>query len=183
MGKIRSYLDAGVVIYAVDEVLRPETQRALAILADEEREFLVGDYVKLETLPKRVYHKQVKQVESIMDIFQDAEYIPSSPEIIAKAEELANAYGLAGMDALHVASAIVGGADELLTFEKSTKPFFRIPEDILKVKSLHEVVEPEEAGEGAEGSSRTSSGPSSGSTGPCGGASPPGRNRRPSSRR
>jgi len=157
-----------VVIYAVDKVLRPETRRALAVVTDEERDLLVGDYVKLETLPKRVYYKQVDQVAAIQRIFQDAEYIPSSPEIIAKAEELANAYGLAGIDALHAASAIVGGADELLTFEKSTKPFFRIPEDILKVKSLHEVVEPEEAGEGAEGSSRIS-------TGPCGGASPPGR--------
>jgi hypothetical protein len=41
------------------------------------------------------------------------------------------------MDALHAASAIEGGADELLTFESPTKPFFRIPPDVLKVVSLH----------------------------------------------
>jgi len=139
MGKmrIRSYLDSGVIIHAVDRVLTPQSQRAIEVVLDKEREFLVGDYVKLETLPKRIYYKQVEQVEAVMDIFQNAEYIPSSPAIIALAEELANTYGLAGMDALHAASAIIGGADELLTFEQSTKPFFRIPLSVLKVVSLY----------------------------------------------
>jgi hypothetical protein len=41
------------------------------------------------------------------------------------------------MDALHAACAIAAGADELLTFEGTTKPFFRIPPDVLKVVSLH----------------------------------------------
>jgi predicted nucleic acid-binding protein len=47
-------------------------------------------------------------------------------------------YGLAGMDALHAASAIIGGARELLTFEKPEKPFFRIPAPELLVVSLYE---------------------------------------------
>jgi len=106
MGNIRSYLDAGLIIHAVSPADTPEKRRAMAVLLDEERDFLVGDYVKLETLPKRIYHKQVDQIESIMDIFQEAEYISSSPEIIAKAAELANAYGLAGMDAGQSASRI-----------------------------------------------------------------------------
>jgi predicted nucleic acid-binding protein len=48
------------------------------------------------------------------------------------------------MDALHVASAIEGGAEELVTFEKHPllakrrKPFFRIPPEVLRITSLYE---------------------------------------------
>jgi hypothetical protein len=42
------------------------------------------------------------------------------------------------MDALHVACAIAADANELLTFEKPSKPFFRIPPNVLRVVSLHE---------------------------------------------
>jgi hypothetical protein len=42
------------------------------------------------------------------------------------------------MDALHVACAIVGGADEFITFEKPSKPFFRIPSEVLRIRSLYE---------------------------------------------
>jgi hypothetical protein len=41
------------------------------------------------------------------------------------------------MDALHVAAAIIGDADELVTFEKPGKPFFRIPADTLRIVSLY----------------------------------------------
>jgi predicted nucleic acid-binding protein len=41
------------------------------------------------------------------------------------------------MDALHAACAIVGGADELVTFEKPSKPFFRIPREELAIVSLY----------------------------------------------
>jgi hypothetical protein len=42
------------------------------------------------------------------------------------------------MDSLHVACAIAGHADELVTFEKLTKPFFRIPPELLRITSLYE---------------------------------------------
>jgi predicted nucleic acid-binding protein len=107
---------------------------------------MVGDYVELEPLPKMIYHKQMEQVQFTEDIFRNALYIHSNDAIVKRAHDLAKTYGLAGMDALHAASAIEGGADELLTFEKPTKPFFRIPESLLKVVSLHEVAGPETAG-------------------------------------
>jgi hypothetical protein len=42
------------------------------------------------------------------------------------------------MDALHVACAIAGHAGEFITFEKPTKPFFRIPPEVLRITSLYE---------------------------------------------
>jgi predicted nucleic acid-binding protein len=47
---------------------------------------------------------------------------------------------LNAMDALHVAAAIKGKADELVTFEKPGKPFFRIPADELRIISLYPIV-------------------------------------------
>ncbi|MCE2671859.1 MAG: hypothetical protein LW728_22240 [Microcystis sp. 49638_E5] len=38
--------------------------------------------------------------------------------------EIAGTYGLAAMDALHVAAALQIQADELITTEKPTKPIF-----------------------------------------------------------
>jgi hypothetical protein len=42
------------------------------------------------------------------------------------------------MDALHVACAIAGHAEELVTFEKPTKPFFRVPQEVLRITSLYD---------------------------------------------
>jgi predicted nucleic acid-binding protein len=42
--------------------------------------------------------------------------------------EIAGTYGLAAMDALHVAAALQIQADELITTEKPTKPMHRVRE-------------------------------------------------------
>jgi len=42
----------------------------------------------------------------------------------AVSHEIAGTYGLAAMDALHVAAALQIQADELITTEKPTKPIF-----------------------------------------------------------
>jgi predicted nucleic acid-binding protein len=99
---------------------------------------MVSDYIWLETMPKMLYNKQLDQMQYTAELFRRAEFIPNSAAIILKAREIASLYGLAAMDALHVASAIVGGADELVTFEKPTKPFFRIPSVVLRITSLYE---------------------------------------------
>jgi len=143
----KTYIDANLILKPFSED-KEKADRALSILSDPQRQLIVGDYVELETLPKMIYHKQMEQIQFTEDIFKKALYIHSNEAIVKRAHDLAKTYGLAGMDALHAASAIVGGADELLTFEKPTKPFFRIPEDILKVVSLHEEEKPEEVGAG-----------------------------------
>jgi predicted nucleic acid-binding protein len=84
------------------------------------------------------YNKQLQQAAITEGLIAAAaKYVRSSDQIIAEAEKIASTYGLAAMDSLHAACAIAAGADELLTFEKPTKPFFRIPPDVLKVVSLH----------------------------------------------
>jgi len=45
--------------------------------------------------------------------------------VIKQAEEEAGKVGLSGMDALHVAAAVLMGADELATIEKPTKSIHR----------------------------------------------------------
>jgi predicted nucleic acid-binding protein len=46
----------------------------------------------------------------------------------AVSHEIAGTYGLAAMDALHVAAALEIQADELITTEKPTKPMHRVRE-------------------------------------------------------
>ncbi|NJO63944.1 MAG: type II toxin-antitoxin system VapC family toxin [Richelia sp. RM2_1_2] len=48
--------------------------------------------------------------------------------IIKIAEGIAKNYGLAAMDALHIAAAISINADEFITTEKVTKPMHRVSE-------------------------------------------------------
>lgn len=52
----RTYIDAGVLIAAV-RGSGPIAQRALDILDDPDREFASSIFVKLEVLPKAIYHK------------------------------------------------------------------------------------------------------------------------------
>jgi len=136
MELLKSYLDANLILnaFSEDEAIAKKVMR---ILTDPERDLMVGDYVELETLPKMRYFKKAKQLEFAESVFRRAIYVRSNAAIIHLAHELADTYGLAAMDALHAASAIEGGADELLTFEKPSKPFFRIPPDVLRVTSLH----------------------------------------------
>jgi predicted nucleic acid-binding protein len=114
-------------------------KQARAVLENPSHCFVVSDYIWLETMPKMLYNKQARQVGYADELFREARFVPSSDDIIAKAKEFATVYGLAGMDALHVACAIEGGADELVTFEKPTKPFFRIPPRLLQITSLYEM--------------------------------------------
>jgi predicted nucleic acid-binding protein len=132
-----TYADANVIlnVFSEDKI---RAQRAHTILKDTTRRFVLSDYVWLETLPKMLYNKQYDQVSYTDELFHDANFVPASDAIIAKAKELAVRYGLAGMDALHVACAIAGHADEFITFEKPTKPFFRIPPEVLRITSLYE---------------------------------------------
>ena len=133
---IKTYLDSNVLINIfVDDAAT--VQRARGIITDPNRTFVVSDYVNLEVFPKMNYYHKVYQSLFCLEIFRKSTFVISSKEIIAKAEELANEYGLAAMDALHAASAIAGGADELVTFEKPSKPFFRIPRHELAIVSLY----------------------------------------------
>jgi predicted nucleic acid-binding protein len=133
---MKTYLDSSVLIniFVNDDSI---AQRAYSVLNDLNRTLMVSDYVKLEVLPKMYYNAYFEQALFCVEIFRNAEFIRSSDAIIAKADNIATKYGLSAMDALHAACAIVCGADELVTFEKPSKPFFRIPREELAIVSLY----------------------------------------------
>jgi predicted nucleic acid-binding protein len=100
----KSYIDANVIITSFIED-DERTERALKVIKDPHRRLMVGDYVRLETLPKMRFNKRLEEVAFTEDILKKAIYIPSSEVVIKQAHFLAETYGLASMDALHAATA------------------------------------------------------------------------------
>ncbi|MGA7952442.1 MAG: PIN domain-containing protein [Gloeobacterales cyanobacterium] len=124
----KTYIDSGVLINA----FRGTTEvslKATQILDDPTREFASSPFVKLEALPKAIYNKQQEEAEFYEVFFAAITHWASDLEQICKiAEHIARTYGLAGMDALHVAAALSIRVDELVTTERTTKPMHRVTE-------------------------------------------------------
>ncbi len=124
----KTYIDSGVLINA----FRGTTEvslKATQILDDPIREFASSPFVKLEALPKAIYHKQQEETEFYEVFFAATNHWAYDLEQIFKtADHIARTYGLAGMDALHVAAALSIGVDELVTTERTTKPMHRVTE-------------------------------------------------------
>lgn len=122
----RTFIDAGVLVAAARGV-GDISEKALAILQDSEREFASSIFIKLEVLPKAVYNRQTDEAEFYETFFNAVTYWANDVErIIEEAYKIAGNYGLASMDSLHVAAALLVGAEELITTEKPTKPMYRV---------------------------------------------------------
>jgi predicted nucleic acid-binding protein len=136
MTKRRTYVDANVLIAAFqgDEAT---AQRAQAILDDPERALVISEYVRLETLPKPVFHRREEEVAFMEAIFTAAERVSSSESLVQNAVTLAAQYDLAPVDALHASAAIQAGVDEFVTLEKPSKPLFRLTE--IRMVSIYQV--------------------------------------------
>lgn len=65
---ITTYIDSGVLIAAArgDADLSPI---ALSYLADPNREYITSDYVRLEVLPKAVFHRRQEEVDFYNEFF------------------------------------------------------------------------------------------------------------------
>lgn len=97
---------------------------------------MASPFVQLETLPKARYHKQHYEVEFYKAYFEAVSHWASNVgDILLMAETIASQYGLAAMDALHVAAARSVTADELITIEHATKPMFRVTD--IRIISLY----------------------------------------------
>jgi predicted nucleic acid-binding protein len=110
--------------------------RALEVLDDSERQFVISDYLRLEVLPKPTFlgrHEEVLFMRTFLE--EAAEDVPSSQEVTGRAVNLASPYDMTPIDALHVGAAVTAAVDELVTVEKATKPMCRVRE--IKVVSLH----------------------------------------------
>ncbi len=126
MAQILTFVDSGVLITAArgqDVRLR---MRALTLLFDPRRDFASSVFVKLEVLPKAIWARNHPEQQFYEFFFNAVSRWPDDNDaVIAQAEMEARKVGLGGMDALHVAAAVLLGADELVTIEKPTKSIHR----------------------------------------------------------
>lgn len=125
---IRSFIDSGVLIAAA----RGNTNLSfptLRILTDGNREFASSAFVQLETLPKAIYHQQQDEADFYQSFFSGVTlWATQLDQIVQEGDRIASTYGLAAIDALHIAAALSVEADELITTEKTTKPMYRVTE-------------------------------------------------------
>ncbi len=96
-------------------------------MGDPRREFAASTYLRLEVLPKAIYHRQYHESEFYQAFFNSVYcWADDLNVIIDEAHRQAETFGLAAMDAIHVAAAISIRADELITTEKPSKPMHRV---------------------------------------------------------
>lgn len=132
----RTFVDSGVLIAAVrgEDVI---AEAALSFLADSTRVFVSSPFVRMEVLPKAIFNQKTVEAEFYEAFFSAVvTWATDTDSLIQQAHGMACNYGLAAMDALHVAAAIALNAEDLLTTEKPTKPMYRVPN--LRVISVFE---------------------------------------------
>jgi predicted nucleic acid-binding protein len=135
MKKIRTYLDTNVLLFAFRGE-ESDCRRAMAVLSDPRRRFVISDYLRLEALPKPTFHQKYDEVQFMQAILDAAaERVPSDDRLVRQAIELARRYDLSPLDALHASAAVAAAVDEFITFEKPTKPLLKMQE--LKMTSLY----------------------------------------------
>lgn len=122
---ILTYVDSGVLIFAA-KGNTDAAGLALRFLQDPNREFITSDYVKLEVLPKPTWSGKRDEVEFYEAFFRlNTRTIPTSRALLDLAMEEACKIGLNAIDAIHIACAVFGGVDEIVTSEKPTMPMHR----------------------------------------------------------
>lgn len=116
----RVYIDSCVLMVA----FRAEAEfsdAAIALLDDPEAVCLYSRVTELEVLPKPAFFGRHEECEFYLTFFRASERVPCTEQVLDQALEVAKRNGLGAGDALHVACAVAGGADELVTSEKMEK--------------------------------------------------------------
>ena len=131
-----TFVDAGVLIAAArghGEIHR----RALRVLGDPKRSFASSDFLWLEVFPKAIFHRRLDEVDFYEEYFGSVSRWPRDPApVVTLARDEAARHGLSAMDAIHVATASVLGAEELVTTEKSSRPLHRATS--VAIRTLHD---------------------------------------------
>ena len=128
----RTFLDAGVLIAAARGT-GVIAVRAHAILDDPERVFVTSDYLRMEVLPKALYHRQSQEVLLYERFFSQAvQIVAPSASLMRQAYTEACTCGLAALDALHIAAAKFSGSEAFITTERPTTPLFRVTGMVIK---------------------------------------------------
>jgi predicted nucleic acid-binding protein len=130
-----TFVDAGVLIAAARGRTDVSTE-AMAILDDPNRTFGSSEFVRLEVLPKALFNRKTMEAEFYSSFFQAVTRWPDTTDAVVRlAYDVASRFGLAALDALHVAAALNVGAEELITTEKRGKPIHRTMG--ILVRSIH----------------------------------------------
>lgn len=133
---IRTFVDAGVLIYAA-RAENEMAELALQILEDDQREFASSTFLKLEVLPRAIYHQQSSEIKFYETFFDAVTYWANDiNSIIEQAYRESSQFGLGAMDALHIAAAVSVGATEFITNEKPQKSIHRTRS--IKVISIYQ---------------------------------------------
>jgi predicted nucleic acid-binding protein len=120
-----TYLDSGVLI-AIVRGTQPIADRAIRVLEDVERTFVASAFLRLQLLPKALFHANHEKSRFYNEFFgQVSTWSRLDDVLIEAAEELAALHGLNALDALHVAAATSLGAEHLVTTEGPDKPIHR----------------------------------------------------------
>jgi predicted nucleic acid-binding protein len=118
-----TFLDSNVLIAAATGSGKHAPQ-AVSILNDPIRTFASSPFVRLETLPKAVFHKQKQEVAFYEAYFQSVNnWIADCEAMVKEAEKVGCQFGLNMGDALHIAAALMAKADEFITAERPASPF------------------------------------------------------------
>jgi predicted nucleic acid-binding protein len=109
-----TFIDSGVLITA-SQGTEDLSNRAIKAITSVDREYASSQFIKLEILPKALYHSQSNEVEFYQTFFSAVTYWADDLEkIIDNSFKIASEYGLAAMDALHIAAAISVEAEEFI---------------------------------------------------------------------
>ena len=132
---MKAFLDSGVLLLAW-RGNSPAATAAKQILANDSREFVTCENVRLELLPKPAFERRHAELQFYNEHFSEASACePFSEALGETALALAKKHGLSAGDALNLTSAIRLGADEFITSELPGKPMFRVSG--IKITSLH----------------------------------------------
>jgi predicted nucleic acid-binding protein len=120
----RTYVDSGVLI-AICRGKPEVAQSALAMLNDPDHKIILSEAVRLEVIPTAIYEQRHEEQKALESVFTSAQVLPLSVPVLEQAYQLACDYGIAAMDAIHLAFAVEAEAEEFFTTEKPNKPLFR----------------------------------------------------------
>ena len=132
---IRTYVDANLLIIAF-RGNDAGVAAAIQVLDDAQRVLVSSAFLRLEILRKPLFYQRDDEIR-FMEAFcaRVNDWVVVDDALVKQALSLAANYDLGSMDALHLAAALTGKADEFITLEKPFKPMFRVPG--LRVVSLH----------------------------------------------
>jgi predicted nucleic acid-binding protein len=132
-----TFIDASALI-AATRGSTPTGQRATDIIDDADRILLASDFVRLEVLPKAIFHGRTTEAEFYDAFFGNplTELAMITSDLIQQAFAIAARWNLNAVDALHVAAAMQMGADEFVTAERPTSSLSRVAEPGLTIISI-----------------------------------------------